>query len=211
MSGFVCAEEHPGGDYWVARENSAHAWAEAYDAESGRWLLVENTPAEGIPLNKSQFSWVASMRDRWAHRWGQLLSLLRSGDLTKLIGATVGGIGKWLTDMATRPSVLSVIAILLIYRASRTLSGRVPRRGIDARLRAGFLAIERQLRRHGIRRQTSWTVGRLRSEVDSRLESGRKEPIISLLDEYEALRYRPSALTEEAATRFQERARFTMR
>ena len=43
VTGFFCGEQQkPGVSYVTDRE--AHAWAEAYDAESGKWFLLDPTP-----------------------------------------------------------------------------------------------------------------------------------------------------------------------
>ena len=48
VTGFVAAEINPIGGYWVARNEDAHAWCEAWDPARG-WVIVEATPAGGVP------------------------------------------------------------------------------------------------------------------------------------------------------------------
>ncbi|MFH5804899.1 transglutaminase family protein, partial [Alienimonas sp. DA493] len=47
-TGFVVAESNPVGGYWLARNEDAHAWCEAWDPARG-WVVVEATPAAGVP------------------------------------------------------------------------------------------------------------------------------------------------------------------
>jgi transglutaminase-like putative cysteine protease len=49
VTGFVAVEWNPLGDYWIARNKDAHAWVEAWDEKSGRWMIVESTPSAGVP------------------------------------------------------------------------------------------------------------------------------------------------------------------
>ncbi len=41
--------EEENGDYWIARNRNAHAWAEAFDDEQQRWVIVEATPGYADP------------------------------------------------------------------------------------------------------------------------------------------------------------------
>ena len=50
--GFVVSEQNPYSGEWVARNEDAHAWVEAYD-ESVGWITVDTTPAAGIPDESS--------------------------------------------------------------------------------------------------------------------------------------------------------------
>lgn len=46
--GFVVSEQNQYSGEWVARNEDAHAWVEAYDETIG-WVTVDTTPAGGIP------------------------------------------------------------------------------------------------------------------------------------------------------------------
>lgn len=46
--GFVVSEQNRYSGEWVARNEDAHAWVEAYDDTTG-WITVDTTPAAGIP------------------------------------------------------------------------------------------------------------------------------------------------------------------
>lgn len=46
--GFVVSEKNRYSGEWVARNEDAHAWVEAYDDTTG-WITVDTTPAAGIP------------------------------------------------------------------------------------------------------------------------------------------------------------------
>lgn len=49
-TGYVVTElESEYGDYWIARNRNAHAWAEAFDRERSQWVIVEATPGMTVP------------------------------------------------------------------------------------------------------------------------------------------------------------------
>ncbi len=50
--GFVVSEKNQYSGEWVARNEDAHAWVEAYDETRG-WVTVDTTPAAGIPDESS--------------------------------------------------------------------------------------------------------------------------------------------------------------
>jgi transglutaminase-like putative cysteine protease len=50
--GFVVSEKNQYSGEWVARNEDAHAWVEAYDETRG-WVTVDTTPASGIPDESS--------------------------------------------------------------------------------------------------------------------------------------------------------------
>ena len=50
--GFVVSEQNQYSGEWVARNEDAHAWVEAYDETVG-WVTVDSTPASGVPDNSS--------------------------------------------------------------------------------------------------------------------------------------------------------------
>ncbi|MGE0376736.1 MAG: transglutaminaseTgpA domain-containing protein, partial [Planctomycetaceae bacterium] len=52
VAGYVATEENAVGGYWIVRNQDAHAWVEAYDEEFRQWLVVDSTPAAGIPTRR---------------------------------------------------------------------------------------------------------------------------------------------------------------
>lgn len=67
--GFVVSEQNRYSGEWVARNEDAHAWVEAYDDSSG-WITVDATPSAGMPDNTEISTWTQLyeyMRDEF-HR-----------------------------------------------------------------------------------------------------------------------------------------------
>jgi len=55
VTGFLITEQNPYGGSWTARNRDAHAWVEAWDGSS--WIVIETTPADGIPTTTEADSW----------------------------------------------------------------------------------------------------------------------------------------------------------
>ncbi|HEX6987392.1 MAG TPA: transglutaminase-like domain-containing protein, partial [Planctomycetaceae bacterium] len=67
MTGFVAAERNEYGDYWLARNEHAHAWCEAWDDRLG-WVVVEATPPAGVPSESA----APRHRQLWEYLSGRL-------------------------------------------------------------------------------------------------------------------------------------------
>src|SRR5450759_1834602 len=77
VGGFLCAERNPINDTWVMRERDAHAWVEAWDADAGRWFLVEATPPAGRPTAYSPAGALRHLREWLAMGWRKLVTAVR--------------------------------------------------------------------------------------------------------------------------------------
>lgn len=75
--GYVATERNDVGGYWVARNKDAHAWVEAYDDSKQQWVIVESTPAAGIPQPRTASSWSQTL-DTFRLYWARLQSLFRN-------------------------------------------------------------------------------------------------------------------------------------
>ena len=87
VTGYFTPNKHPVGDYWVARSGDAHAWVEAWDAETG-WFIVETTPSTGMPSPDTD-GWARHRMENLKFQWVKLKDALMSGQL-------IGSLVKWL-------------------------------------------------------------------------------------------------------------------
>lgn len=68
--GFVVTEKNQYSGEWVARNEDAHAWVEAYDETIG-WVTVDTTPAAGIP-DEASVSSFTQLREYLLHEFHRL-------------------------------------------------------------------------------------------------------------------------------------------
>ena len=109
--GFVVSEQNRYSGEWVARNEDAHAWVEAYDETVG-WITVDATPTAGIPDNTEISTWTQLyeyMRDEF-HRmrigWQQRGFASLRASLQAMILSPIG-IGLILSTVLTATGLLS--------------------------------------------------------------------------------------------------------
>ncbi len=143
-TGFMATETNPVGGYWLARNEDAHAWCEAWDPTRG-WVVVEATPAGGVPggdggANVFGQLWDAAAaalvrwRQMYAERgWNWLLGAL-AGRLTTgpglLLGLIVAGALVWRVRQAVRTRRAEDPARRIVRRLLRSADRRLARRGL---------------------------------------------------------------------------------
>jgi transglutaminase-like putative cysteine protease len=180
VTGFLVTE--PGDDRrtWVARNMDAHAWAEAWDAEQGQWVIVEATSQEGLGD--------VSLADELARSAGGGRPLL-----TRLVEALyeyglfgVIGVAWRLTGL-----VLLLLAVVVVARVLRPgwMTGRGrsgPRtQGQDglATLHRLLAAMDRKTRALGYRRRSEETLhafaGRIQGSAGSHSPPGTRPPTLA--------------------------------
>ncbi|MCA9215994.1 MAG: transglutaminase domain-containing protein, partial [Planctomycetales bacterium] len=86
--GYLVYEMNDENDYYVAANRNAHAWAEAYDKPTRRWIVVESTPE--ISDYVARFSSVLS-RDSADHESADNLNANRSDSWILMLVNLLGG------------------------------------------------------------------------------------------------------------------------
>jgi len=214
VTGFVCTERHPAGTHWVARLRDAHAWAEAYVAEEGRWILVEATPPAGVPAHADGFDPAAAAWDQFKFRWQDLLALVKRGYVAEAIVGALTGLGKALWWVVNHP-VRGPLVFLTLFLAVRHLRRRGARPAAHdrllppprAELRHCLVRVEKHLRRLGVARPPSATLREFARAVAATPGIRNVDAFLELLREYEQLRYQPEPPSTDTVRRFAEKVR----
>ena len=210
VTGFVAQERNAIGRYWLARNRDAHAWVEAYDEDEG-WILVEATPAQGMPTPPerqagSLFSDVADIFRCWSQR---LYEIYRSGGVQRLLLAAIQGAFSGLLRLATSiPGIVILAAgvLLLARRAWRNrvkrVKTRIPRAHVTE-LHKLLAQADRTLRRHGLVRPPTRTLHQFAAQIREEAPSEMRDAAQWYLD-YAVVRYR-GPVDEQSLQRLRDR------
>ena len=164
VTGYTVTElqtEH--GEYWLARNRNAHAWAEAYDRDRGRWVIVEATP--GMNVSENLWNSGANGSDSFASGIReQVTEFADAFDYSLLLNWA--WIRNWLGEvglLVQRPVNITLLIILVAWVARRTYRNWKESRdeGTDPRFRReGVLLrrLSRRLQRYQLVRKPSETL-----------------------------------------------------
>jgi transglutaminase-like putative cysteine protease len=141
--------EEENGDFWIAKNKNAHAWAEAYDEARQRWVIVESTPG-------------------FLYDDGEILSLDPSrsttnrSDLNSGEGNAAERLLEWLirttNGLGPAPIFVALLVVvgllgIIIYVPSRQRRlPSYPLHPCHSKIRRQITRLDRQLSRRGIRR-----------------------------------------------------------
>ncbi len=201
VTGFVCMETHPSGDYHVSRIGDAHAWVEAYDSEKEEWVLLEPTPPSGVPNFRHDWSLAESWKDRISAFFQSLFADMRRGYFAKAVVDIFKSTFSLLLYLVWHPirgpGFIIVLFLINLYRLLRSGNGRYRGDISPARqeLCGIFSKIEKAVReKTRIQREHGMTVSEWKENAaHSAFFSYRSElrgSFNTLLKEYEDLRYR---------------------
>ncbi|MCK5806293.1 MAG: transglutaminase domain-containing protein [Lentisphaeria bacterium] len=214
VTGFVCAEQHPSGRYYLSRLEDAHAWVEAYISETGRWVTVEPTTAAGIPQGNSDFNAASALWDRMGAGWQKLMSLVKKGFMAEAITAFVLGVWRVFLGVLRNPVGLPIL-LVATFLFGRRMVRRLRRAGNpDALLedtrwqvRKNVALIEAFGRRIGVPWPTGATVAEYARLLGEQKGAVALTPVVKLLEEYQHLRFGGALPGSEAADGFDKRVR----
>lgn len=113
VTGFYVQEQNVIDKSWVARRKDAHAWVEAYDSESKKWVIVESTPSEGLPALTSVDRW-KQRREVAAHFFRKIQEDMSRGKYFRAI---------W---MLLQPVLWLLTAIVVAFGVIWTLKRKLP-------------------------------------------------------------------------------------
>ena len=197
VTGFVCGEQQQSGVCYVT-DWDAHAWAEAYDPESGKWFLLDPTP----PI------WRQDGRDNRNANFWDSFQVSSESSLDRIIAYVVRGyagrqiadwfrsLGEWLALFIREPlGIAFLLALLLCSGGAAVYLRRIfdPLRSYPpdhAQALRVMLKLERRL---GFRIRFRRRTGQTWSEWADLFRDYPFFPALKkLTDRYEGIRYRPS-------------------
>ena len=177
ITGFVANERNDFGNYWVSRNNDAHAWVEAFDPQQG-WIIVEATPAQGVPgpsppSQATQFSEYLRDRIHMFHvtLWQGRLRSIATACLLSLIGV---------------PSFVLALAIILVTAFYLRRKSRLPQSDrqdhVLQHLHRLLNQMDAQLRKQNLQRRHSETLHQFADRIAFK-------PVAAWYRQYALLRY----------------------
>lgn len=181
-TGYTVTELDEYGDYWLARNRNAHAWAEAYDEQRQRWVLVEATPGMVVPIDDE----AAEAGDAAA-----------AADLTaayswlddQLLGSPWGAFGGWLKYLLLC-GVAALAALAAAYRLRRRFNRPQDAAGRRLATMQRLLdRVERRLRRRNLNRRPNETLHQFADRLRHTADDEWLVRCAEWYDHYARLRY----------------------
>lgn len=220
VTGYLGAEPHPSGDYWIVRQADAHAWAEVWLAGRG-WVRVDPTAAvspdridqgsravrEALNASRSLMpaldqhplwlQWQLSI-DALTNRWNQWVLNYDRQQQTALMSR----IGLNATDT---PVLVGALAVLLMFGIGIVaLVTLRPQRASDP-VQAAWEQFCQRLARVGLPRHRDETALRYLHRIERLLESDEAEAAALIVQDYCRLRYDPQGHAPDAVRSFRRR------
>jgi transglutaminase-like putative cysteine protease len=209
VSGFVAAERSPEEGTWIARNRDAHAWVEALD-ETGRWHVVEATPADGVPNHRAP-TLGAQLYDTWTAFRGWLRRLFIERDF---FGALADGF-RWLVALPLRhPVIAALVALPPLIAAARAWWWRRPKHPKEKKsprpadpavvaLNRLLTQVDNELRRDGLTRADNETLHQFADRLlaapgDTTLSPDRRTQFAAWYRHYATRRYQSDIRLEDA-------------
>jgi len=210
VTGFLVSEQDRDTGLWVARNMDAHAWAEAWDDEQNKWVIVEATVGEDSSAI-SAFDQLGRITGETGALFGRLLQAVYEYGLLGLPSWLFQSYG--LLGGVLLPAVLvGGVFLLALVRYRRIRNSRDRR---QARTRNPALAalhkmlarMDHKVGAAGLKRQLSETLHAFSSRLRER-ESGNGlwTKISDWYLEYAVVRYH-KAISSERLEELQERAK----
>lgn len=164
--------EEENGDFWVAKNKNAHAWAEAYDEARQRWLIVESTP--GFVYDDDA---LLSLVQNRANSDASDASLGEGTAAERLIDwliRTTNGLGPapiWISLLIAA----SLLGLFIYLQSRRQVLTQYPLHPDHQKVRRQIRRWDRHLRRRGIQRRDCETLHRFATRLATHPELSVKQ------------------------------------
>lgn len=215
VTGFICEEQHPAGSHWLARLKHAHAWAEAYIPETESWVLVESTPATGIPNGVQRAGFLAAVKDAIQLWWMHLLAKLKRGYIAEVVLQSLIAVGRLVWFCVASPlrgSLFLILALLALRRYTRRRQQHAPDDILlppeKRRLQNILAGLQQHIRRVlDCERPPETTLREWAQQIAASATPQSQTIIHELFSEYEQLRYRQAPPKDSVVDEFGSKAR----
>jgi len=198
VTGLVVEERNPHGGYWMARARDAHAWVEAWDQRTGRWMLVEATPAAGVPDGRSTGS-LGYIWDDVKLRLQELSVVIRLEGLRGLarwLWARLLALGRLLVTTILGLIITALVAVLIARRLLRIRRAKLARKPPTARVigvRKLLARMDRRVGKYGLVRGPTETLHQFAARILSAVPADApRETIAAWYRQCAQVRYGPS-------------------
>lgn len=109
VTGFLCEEKNPAGDYYIARLGNAHAWVEAYLRDDKRWVIAEPTPPSSITGNAGTAGTFDNFTDLLKTLFYRMMNNVKKGFFAKAVVDFFTYIFTYLVECISNPVFGSLI------------------------------------------------------------------------------------------------------
>lgn len=207
ITGLICEEKHPSGDYYLARVVNAHAWCEAYLRDEKRWVLVEATPPTALEFDcNSNDKWFPG--EQWLNRLKQLAQELfadiRRGYFANAIISFITELSMFIWDIAkTIPGMLILILSIsyFVFRRFKSIRKNASSHNREThQLSLAFTSFEKRISKlTKIKRSNAQT---LSEWAESFKDKPYYKELRDFMEEYESMRYGSPPGTQYDMTEF---------
>jgi hypothetical protein len=198
VTGFVCHEEHPSGEYFVSRLGDAHAWVEAYLRDEQKWVVVEPTPASSEdPESKWGFFEVWS--DRLKQAFQKIFADIRRGYVARAVLSGVMDIVNLFWDFIRHPVRGTIFICIILFLFWRHHFHKKKRHKSALSLDANIIEIQKKIgkieqyftKKTGIARDASVTLEEWLNKIGKTdaVSNENFSKLVELLKLYHQLRF----------------------
>jgi len=171
VTGYVAVEKSTVGGYYVARSRDAHAWVEAWTGD--QWMLVEATPATGVPDGGTQ----DTSSQYWSdlkHRLNKIKHALMAGLWADSLNEIILGLKALVMSIASNLYtyiLISLILGLVFLKNWSTKNTRFKRGNPHVKLHRMLHELDNLVRSKGITRHASETLHQFARRIELSTEN----------------------------------------